>query len=199
MLPEMAEAFEAFKKYVALKNHFTQPKYDYFKYNGHVKVSPTTFETRSDKYFFYKLAKQKNIEQFLVASFVDEGPTQWVGDLIEQMKANNTYAKWLKRQESISYQFQSDLECLDDDYNKNIVVAKNDHPKLLKLYLQKKICIETLIILDELSSFAKYWAKNIEETVVWPDVHLKMKKYKPFVRFDKDKCRQIAIKRFLNS
>jgi hypothetical protein len=34
------DPFEAYCKYIALKNHFTQKNYDYFKYNGenHLKL-----------------------------------------------------------------------------------------------------------------------------------------------------------------
>lgn len=199
MSPEMAEAFEAYKKYLALKSHFTNPKYDYFKYQGHVKVTPATFETRKDKYFFYKLSKQKNLEQYLVASFVDLGPSQWIGDLMENMKVHNTYAKWLKRQESLSYQYQNELIKLDDNYNKNFEVVDGQHPALLRLYLQKDVCIETVIILDSITPFIKYWSKNINDRVVWPEVRSKIDKYKPFVRFNNEKCRQLTIDRFINN
>lgn len=199
MSPEMAEAFEAYKKYLALKSHFTNPKYDYFKYQGRVKATPDTFETRKDKYFFYKLSKQKNLEQYLVASFVDLGPSQWIGDLMENMKVNNTYAKWLKRQESLTYQYKNELLALDNNYNKNFEVVDGQHSSLLKLYLQKDVCIETVIILDSITPFIKYWNKNIDDRVVWPEVRNKIDKYKPFVRFNNEKCRQLTIDRFINN
>lgn len=199
MSPEMAEAFEAYKKYLALKSHFTNPKYDYFKYQGHVKVTPATFETRKDKYFFYKLAKQKNLEQYLVASFIDLGQTQWIGDLMENMKINNVYAKWLKRQESLTYEFSNNLLQMDDDYNENFKVVDGQHPKLLRLYLQKVVCIETVIILDSITPFLKVWNKNIKDPVVWPEIKMKIDKYKPFVRFNDDKCRQLTVNRFINN
>ena len=195
----MAEAFEAYKKYLALKSHFTNPKYDYFKYQGRVKATPDTFETRKDKYFFYKLSKQKNLEQYLVASFVDLGPSQWIGDLMENMKVNNTYAKWLKRQESITYHYKNELIGLDDDYNKNFEVIDGQHPLLLKKYLQKDVCIETVIILDSITPFIKYWNKNIDDRVVWPEVRSKIDKYRPFVRFNNEKCRQLTLERFINN
>ena len=49
------EAFQAYKTYVAIKNHFTSKTYDFFKYNGRTKASRSTFEKRNDKYFFSKL------------------------------------------------------------------------------------------------------------------------------------------------
>ena len=48
--------YETFSLYQALKLHFTQESYDFFKYNGKTNVSVTTFENRKDKYHFYKHA-----------------------------------------------------------------------------------------------------------------------------------------------
>ena len=61
-------AFECYKEYVDLKNHFTKPSYDYFKYNGRVKVSLDKFEQRKDRFLFAKLAKKTDLEGFLVAN-----------------------------------------------------------------------------------------------------------------------------------
>lgn len=192
----MVQAFEAYKKYLAIKSHFTRKDYDYFKYNGKVKATPSTFEKRKDKYFFYKLSKQKNIEQFLVAGFVELGETAWVGDLLESMVTSNAYNSWLKRQEALTYTFKNDLDKLEPVFNNNIVVVDGQHPNLLKLLLRKEICLETVVILDDLANFAEYWNKNITDTVVWPDVNNKIHKYRPFIKFDKQKLRDITVKKF---
>ena len=65
------EPYDAYVKYLALKSHFSQKNYDYIKYNGKVKAWRTTFETRKDKYFFYKLSKMKDPVEFLIANFID--------------------------------------------------------------------------------------------------------------------------------
>ena len=44
--------FECYKTYLALKHHFTNQSYDYFKYNGKTKANEQTFKTRKDRYFF---------------------------------------------------------------------------------------------------------------------------------------------------
>lgn len=196
MLPEMAVAFEAYRKYLAIKNHFTKHDYDYFKYNGKVTATLSTFEKRRDKYFFYKLSKQKNVEQFLVASFVELGRDVWVGDLLESMATTNAYKSWLKRQEALTYVFTNDLDKLKEDFNTNLKVECGQHPYLLKLALRKDVCVETVIILDELAGFCDYWNNSIKDKIVWPDFHLKMQKYKPFIRFNREKCREIVIKKF---
>ena len=60
--------FEVYTKYIALKNHFSQERYDYFTYGGKVRAKESSFEIRKDKYFFYKLSKHKDIENFLLAN-----------------------------------------------------------------------------------------------------------------------------------
>lgn len=197
MLPEMAEAFEAYKKYLAIKSHFTRRDYDYFKYRGKVKATFSTFEKRRDKYFFHKLSKQKNIEQFLVASFIELGENAWVGDLLESMSTTNAYKSWLKRQEALTYTFKNDLDKLNNNFNQNLKIDKGQHPYLLKLYLQKEICLETVVILNELAGFVPYWDDNITDKIIWPDIHNKINKYQPFIRYDKDKMRKIVLEKFV--
>ena len=72
--------FESYKTFLAVKNHFTTDNYDYIKYNGKVGARQSSFETRKDKYQFYKLSKHKDPLKYLVANFVD-GDLKWVGDL----------------------------------------------------------------------------------------------------------------------
>ena len=54
--------YEAFTIYNALKLHFTNEKYDYFKYKAKSRVTIDSFERRKDKYYFYKLSRQKREE-----------------------------------------------------------------------------------------------------------------------------------------
>ena len=44
--------FEVYQNYLSLKSHFTNPKYDYFKYNKKVRATITSFNRRKDRYFF---------------------------------------------------------------------------------------------------------------------------------------------------
>jgi len=189
------DAFDAFKLYLALKSHFTNKTYDYFKYGGKTKASKLTFEKRHDKYFFHKLSKRKDIIGFLVANFVYNA-NKWAGDLLQNSDAEQCYIRYQRYKESLTYQFTNDLDKLDPCFDNNIVVTDGQHPKLLKLLLQNEINIETLVILQEIVSFMKYWNKTIEDNVVWPDVYLRCKKYKPFMEFDKDKLKQIVLDKF---
>jgi len=185
----------AYKQYVAIKNHFTSPYYDYFHYSGRVKAGKTTFERRNDKYFFVKLSKQKDIQGFLVANFVDN-QANWIGDIINSRSSEKIYTAWLARQQSLQYIFQNDLDKLGDNFDQNIVVVDGQHPPLLVKSLRKEISIETVVILNSLCKFFKHWSRSINDTVVWPAFKFKCVKYKPFLNFDEKKFRKIVVDKF---
>lgn len=191
----VVEPFDVYKKYLALKSHFSNKSYDYFKYNGNVKASKNSFETRRDKYFFYKLSKQKNVEEFLVANFVDGDKDFWIGNLRDD-KVAEVYQQYKKRQQSLSYTFKSDLGKMKESFDDNIIVPPNEHPYLLRLFLRKDICIETLTILDLLCNIYKYWDKELDDDVVWPGIKQKSLKYRPFMSVDINKYRDIVISHF---
>jgi len=188
--------YEAYKLYVALKNHFNSDTYDYFRYGGKTRANVKSFEMRHDKYFFNKLAKHKDTERFVLANIVEDNPNVWVGDLANEQQAENNYKVWLKRQESLSYVFTNDLDSLSLVYNDNLIVEGSNHPLLLKLLIQKKVSLETLVVLNDLCGFFRHWNRKIEEDVIWPMVYKKCKKYRPFLKFDKDKLKQIVVDKF---
>lgn len=181
--------FEAYQTYLALKQHFTKPSYDFFKYNGKVKVQQSSFEVRKDKYQFYKLSKHKDPLNYLVSNFV-YNDIKWIGDLFSD-PSKDTYTQWQKYQQSITYNFTNELNKLLTNFNENFIVTNGQHPHLLKLYRTHEISLETLIILDDILGFNKYWNKEIKDTILWPSIYQKMVKYKPFISYDKIKCRKI--------
>ena len=185
------DAFGAYKTYLALKSHFHNTTYDYFKYNGRTRASAKTFDNRRDKYFFHKLSKRDDCLHFLVSNFL-EGDC-WVGDLVNEQSAEKTYRAWKKRIESLTYIFKNDLDKLDLDFNKNFEVIDGQHPLLLKLYLRKQVSPETVLILNDLVSFFKMWNKKITDTVIWPNEYQKLKKYRPFFTIDLEHYRNIVL------
>jgi hypothetical protein len=188
------DAFNAYKTYIAIKNHFNSKTYDYFKYNGRTKVGQRSFELRSDKYFFHKLSKRNDCVNFLVSNFLVSDC--WVGDLVNEQVAEKTYLSWKKRIESLSYIFKNDLDKLNNDFNSNFAVVDGHHPLALKLYLRNEISPETLLILNDMLGFFRMWNKRIEEKVVWPNEHQKLKKYRPFFTIDLDKYKKIVLDKF---
>jgi hypothetical protein len=187
-------AIECYKEYTALRSHFND-KYDYIKYCGKIKVNPSTFESRKDKLFFQKLAKHTDVKNFLVANFsVNE--KLYIRDLAYSEKAEKVYKDWLKKQQSLSYVFKTDLAKLDSDFDKNFVVEDNNHPLLLKKYLGNEICLETICLLVEAVGCKKYWDKKLQLDFIWDSVSVKIEKYSPFIVCDRTKIKKIVIDYF---
>ncbi len=191
----MTTAFEAYKEYVALKNHFTKPSYDYFKYNGKMRLNPASFETRGDKLFFQKLAKKDNVHDFLVANF-SQNEKMWIRDLAYNDEADRTYKSWLKRQQSLAYTFTQDLSKLNENFDSNFICKSHEHPPLLKLFLSKEISAETFCILLYLTGANKHWDKKLEYDPVWKNISFKYHKYVPFLNIDKDKYKKIIVDKY---
>jgi len=180
-------AFDAYRTYLAMKNHFSQKGYDYFKYNGKVNVGQSSFETRRDKYQFHKLSKVKDPERYLVANFINRD-VKWIGDLLGD-DAESTYADWLKRQQSLTYNFQLDLNKLEPEFQDNLIVKDGQHPYLLKLYRQGIVSIETMVILN---SFVDYLTTlKLQLNLLWAEECRIIDKCKGFVKFDKDRLLQV--------
>ena len=190
----MTNPFEAYQTYLALKQHFTRDGYDYFRYGGKVTARLSSFESRKDKYFFYKLAKHKDLEHFLLANFIDKD-VSWVRDLLGT-EAEQIYNEWLRRQQSLSYIFKNDLDKMSDDLNENLKVYDGQHPPLLNLYMTHDICLESLIIMNDILHFFKLWNAKIEEDIIWPDIYRKCTKYKPFLRYDQAQFKKMLRERF---
>lgn len=190
------DAFEAYKTYLALKSHFTTKTYDFFKYNGAIKASKISFETRHDKYFFHKLSKKKDVVNYLVANFMYDDPRRWVGDILNSSKADEQYLKFVKIRDSMTHIVSTDLNKMLDNFDDNLKVEDGQHPHLLKLVLRNEIHVETLIILNDLCGFTKMWNQKIDDTVIWPELFLKCKKFRPFITYDKEKIRRIVVDKF---
>lgn len=189
------QAFETFKLYVALRNHFNNPTYDFFKYNGRVKASKTTFLKRNDRYFFYRLAERKDKIEFLVSNIVASNFT-WVGEVVSNEQCERVYRDYIKYRDSLSYMLLTELDKLDPVFDNNFNVSDGQHPLLLRLHLQNEIRLETMVILDILCGYSRIWSNRIVDPVIWPQLALKIKKYRPFVQFDIPKVKKLVVDKF---
>lgn len=136
----------------------------------------------------------KDPVEFLIANFIDNDDF-YVGDIRDD-KANEVYMEYKKRQQALSYTFKSDLSKMKEDFNDNIVVPKNEHPYLLRLYMRKDICIETLTLINRCVNIFNYWDKELEGDIMWPTIKMKAEKFSPFLNVDINKYREIILSTF---
>jgi hypothetical protein len=199
----MITGYEAFGIYNALKLHFTQDSYDYFKYNGKTNVSLSSFENRKDKWHFTKLSKKFNDKEeliFFIVSNLLQNDKFWIGDLL----AEDSDVRYLSRKkvlQSLSYFFENDCKKIFEGVanpNELILVNDGDHPKLLKSFMRKEIEIETLWLLDSILNFVPMWKQKIKDDIVWPNHRLKIVKYRDFLPKDKTKFK-VILRKIINA
>lgn len=181
MIYSSEKAFNCYIDYLALKRHFTS-KYDYFKYNGKVSAKQSSFENRKDKFFFYKLSKKRNPNDRLLANLLDD-PKKWIGEIVED---EDVYNSWFKRNGSISRTVVNDIS-LFEDWKESFRPVDGNHPKILTGYIAGRVSPETLCVINSMFGVFKLWDKKIKDTIIYPDVVFKLKKYSPFLNFDKEK------------
>ena len=187
MLKTKVTPFETYQTYLSMKSHFTNSKYDFFKYGGKSRATVTSFNKRKDKYWFEKTSRKysdQEITDFLLANFVTTDTPQnlWIGEIINS--GEKTYADWMKRQQSLTYLFkEQSTELLSEKKLEEVFNCSKGHPIVLKKYLGGEISLETLTILEKIFSFVKNFDTKLQDPV-WESVSLKIRKYLPFLNIN---------------
>jgi hypothetical protein len=192
--------FEAYKEYLAVKNHFSLDSYDYIKYNGRISASEASFLKRKDKFFFTKLGRrfdrQDELRDFLVSNFLHNEKI-WVGNLLDE-KHLEVYKSWQKKQQSLSYVLRSDFSTIlsfIDNHNVTFDtlfdMRDNELPLLLQLQQEDTIQVETLIVMDKVLGFFRRWDKKVEDDIFYPIVRKRIKKYEGFIDYDISKAKTL--------
>ena len=192
---EEGSGLSAFAMFNAIKLHFTTDSYDYFRYHGKSGITADKFSIRKDKYSFYKLSRKYRLEDlknFYVSNLLEKD-VNWIGD-INNLDGEETYKKWQKRTQSLTYRFEQDIIGLLNDTqspNQMLMVEDGQYPVLLKEVMHNTIAVETLVILNDIMNFFPMWDKKISDTIVWPSIKRKFVKYAPFINYDRDKFKSI--------
>ena len=198
---------QVYQTYLAFKQHFSNPKFDFFQYDGKVKVKEETYQQSRGFWFCETLAKKhsdQEIKEYMLATFVSApDPTKVWLDAFKRDGRNN-WLVWQKQQAGLSYTFQQDCARLADlvqtgRYTFNeIFKAVDQHPPALKLYIKQQISLETLIILDMVLGFMKHWDEQLIDPL-WEQLSFKINKYKPFLSINTMKYKGIVKKVHLSS
>lgn len=196
--------YDFYKMYNAIKLHFSTEKYNFFTFDGQIKLSVDSFERRKDKYIFHKLAKlyrEDEAVSFLVANFI-AGNADWSRKLVWD-EAKTIYTDWQRVTESMSESFKNDLDRIlvektPKEFNSLFEVKDGQSPRLLVNLLQKDVSIETIVILNNIFDFIRIWDKKIEDDVIYPKYSLKIRKYGSFLNVNIDKYKNL-LKKYLTS
>ena len=186
--------FDAYREYLALKNHFTKKSYDYHKYCGKSRATVQSFYKRKDRFWFEKVVRQKTdkeVVEFFVANFVSCSDPQslWIGEIMKE--GETRYKEWQKKVQSLSYLFKEESQQIFSQHKfEEVFDCSKSHPVLLKMFLSGKISLETMVIYDKIFMYGNNFDKKLKDPV-WESVSMKIKKYNPFLNIDVLKFRKI--------
>ena len=188
--------FDTYKQYLAFMNHFTREKYDYHKYGGRSKAKVESFYKRKDRYFFEKTSrkyKDSEICNFFLANFVatDNPERVWIGNIIRS--GETVYKDWIRRSESLFYDFKSQTNKLLDTYElEDLFDTSKGHPPILKEHLANRFSVENMCIYQKLFSYCDDFDKKLNDPV-WKAVGMKVRKYLPFMKIDRKKYKDFIL------
>ena len=166
--------YTAYQIYLSLKLHFTSDSYDATKYGFKTSSNESTFTRRKDRFFFERIARKYKepevVIEYFTANFL--AGVKWIGDMKEE-----NYSNYVKRMESLSYEFENDLRTLYEQCDSFDRICTS--PILFDCLLAEEISIETIAIIDILVNNLRRLKKDIRDPLgVYTEQIEKILKYK---------------------
>lgn len=186
----MMTAFEACQAHQAFRFHFTQKKYDFFKYHAKTKMSIRQFEERRDRYQFEKIASRYTQDKYVLKMLVayKKDANFWIGDIISKENENATLKFQGYLQGYSTAFFQEDISRIREMLLKTsmtlkdiVVINEKIHPEFFKMYVRKEVTPETFIAVDKVIGLSHHMNTVRQDDPIWQDRFHFLKKYYPFV------------------
>jgi DNA polymerase III delta prime subunit len=131
----------------------------------------------------------RQLRDFYLAHFLEDRyyPADFIMD-----DAVDIYKNYRKHLQSLSYVFTEDINKLSDKgLTRCFKVSKHEYPYIILLYMRKAISIETMVILDDLVHYMEKFDKCYADDYIWMKISKKIRKYRPFLKYDKVKMKDI--------
>jgi hypothetical protein len=185
------DGYSAFKLHHAINLHFNGT-YDCFKYNFKTNITEKTYWKRPDKFQLTKIGKRFKSKDDIILYFAAHqvAGNKYSGDMLRD---EETYTQFLKRIDSISYLFKNELEGISDNGFDTLLEIEETYPKIIHLYLEGMVSLETVCIVNRLTGFIEKANLKISETILWPDLYKKISKFQSFLKVDDSKMRKIIL------
>ena len=189
--------YDVWRISTAIKMHFGG-SYDAFQYNFKAKsLSHAAYEKRNEKIFYTALGSRIKTEEELIR-YVFANIVFGSNDFIRDMN-KDCYTEYLSRIETLSYRFKGDIKALNENGLDDLLVSHDGAiPKIVQAYLEGKIMLETVVIIDILTNFIKVANSKISDVLLWQSVCNLLSKSRPFIRkeINPAKYRALVVKEF---
>ena len=185
--------YGAYMLFLALRTHFTKDNYDFFVMCGKLRANKDSYNRRSDKAFFEKVARDytvRELRDLFIANLLQD--KHYILEFIDD-QAEVVYTDYKRRRQSLSYVCTDDMDRIfnQNDPKRSFATSKDRYPDLITLFLRGVIALETMVILDDLLGFTKKFDRYYSDDIIWPKISKKINKYRPFLKYDKVKMKDI--------
>jgi hypothetical protein len=185
--------YGAYMLYLAMRTHFNNNTYDFFQMKGIVRANRESYNKRADKAVFAKIARDHSameLKDFYISNLLDD--KYYIAELLND-DAKDCYNQYLARRQSLTYNFTGELDKIfKHGLKEPFTIYEDRYPYIINLYLGKMVSHETMIVMENLLSFSEKFDKYLgEDDVIWSKISLKIRKYKPFLKYDKNKFKSI--------
>jgi hypothetical protein len=74
-----------------------------------------------------------------------------------------------------------------------LFVMNGNYPVIVDSLLRDEVTLETVTLINKMTDFLKRTDKQVTETILYPELSRKIKKYAPFIRADQAKIKRIIL------
>ena len=184
--------YGAYLLFLAIRTHFDSVRYDFFQMNGKLTANKQSYEKRQDKSIFVKFAKEYNttdLRDFYIANILDD--RHYIAEFMDD-RAKDAYNNYKRRRQSLSYICANDMgRVFDQGLREPFIVSHSTYPSIVLLFLRGEVSLETMVILDDFLGYTNKFDTFYQDDVIWPKISKKISKYRPFLKYDKDKMKDI--------
>jgi hypothetical protein len=190
--------YKAYQLHKALKLHFTQEKFDAYKYHLKTRSNVTTYNKLNYRYAFEKLAeryKEPELIDFFVANFL-------VGNTFAMNMSEETHLMRQSRVQSLTYKTKEDIVLLKHefpDFDSLCVCDSSGSNPLIELLISNDIQIETCAIIHRLTGFIsdKFTKSLVDPLQFKKEKAILIKKYSsvPFIN-DINRFRHMIVETY---
>lgn len=191
-------AFVTYQTFMAMKMHFdSSNNYDFIKYNGKFHAKEYTFRKRKDSKMFFQLSAKvpaKRLIHYLLAGFsTHDNP--WIGTFVES-HMDEIYKHWKNRIQYLEGHYQYQLKyLLEQNDSKMFQTKESTTPSVFHYYLDGKISLETLLLLNKILNIFHHVHENMGDVVEYtfiPELEYKITQYERFFNLEKEQYKLIT-------
>ncbi len=153
---------------------------------GYSKIKFSTFENLPQKQYFYAFAKKgisdEKFVRLCACAYAIRGQKFWIYDLVSE-EVLTFYLQLQTFLESFSESAEAEISKLNISTS-DLLKKGINYPRILELYIQKKISLPLLLALERKFNVLEKWDKDVQDKsgikFIWDSYYRSIKKWAGF-------------------